>query len=228
MSDWSDIPDSMIDSDEEGEELRDWDALLGSENQTKLLNWLGDHCPAYICLHRGRLHNNIWENTSGNSHSDRRQKYEEKICTAWKEIYQLCQHHFEGKLWERFQSIPKTEDEEEEWEILEDFWADLQQDWMLVANGDARELLKPLKNSHDIITLAKIHHSMAMSNANMTALSSAICKMNRPDIHSVLRTIENINEKHVPDYSSMDEYMWNFPAATDTLKFLVSLVEENS
>ena len=227
MSDTDDYSthDSMIDSDEDEEEERDWDSLLEPKFATQLIHFLGEKCPAYVCLHRGRLHNNVWENTYGKNASERHEKYEKCLEKSWHEIYALCATHFQGEDWTRWEQIPLRE-EEEPWEILEDFWLQKYENWMLITNGDVRDILKPLESKvddpEDIRTLASIHYKMAMSNANMTSLCSQICKIEKPNIYAVLRAIEETNRNYEPDYSKpQDEFMWNMPAARDTLNHLV-------
>ena len=208
----------ISEEDSDYEEDRDWDALLGTTNKTKLIDYLGELCPAYLGLHEGRLEKNIWENLRGTP-EERRDKYMEKQIESFNEVYAKVLKTFKGQeVLEKFLSIPLRDSEENHSEVLEDFWTDNRETWMYVANGDAREIIKPLKPGLELMTMAEVHRKISMSCINMTDLASTILSVDNPDVYAISRCIDEMEEKNYPRED--DAMMWNFPAANDVLKHL--------
>jgi hypothetical protein len=226
---WS-ITDSMIDTDEDSEdseEPRDWDTLLGTENVQALRDWLAEQCPAYVALHKCHLDTGAWDNTAGKTHEERREKYEARVAASWKYLYKSCEKEFKDTgLCTAFLSVELREDEDDAHDVLEDFWSDVYETWMLVANGEAREMLKPLKNGLMIITMADIHRKVAMSPKIMTELASAVLQIKNPDMYAISQVIDDINDSNRRNED--DAMLWNFPAARDVLKHLVAYVKTKS
>lgn len=217
---WS-IPDSMIDTDEEEEELRDWKMLLGGEEHVdSLRDWLAGRCPAHVALHDCQLDKGVWENTKGKTHEERREKFEARIAADWERVYETCEKQFsDTPLWSAFLAVERREDENHPYDVLEDFWGDNYETWMVVGNEEAREMLKPLKSGMELLAMAEIHRNIAMSSKNMTEMASTILSVNRPDVYAVRRAIDSINESN--QCNEDDAMMWNFPAARDVLTHLV-------
>ncbi len=221
MSDTDELSDTLSTDYSSDEEFRDWDALLGTKNKETLRDWLADQCPAYVCLHDCHLHTGVWDNTTGKTHEERREKYQARLTASWNELYALCQKAFQGTdLRTNLLAVERREDETEAYEVLEDFWGDLRETWMVVANGDARDALRPLKNGLEILTMAEIHRKVAMSPKNMTELASAVLRLENPNIYAIRRTIDDIDGSNRRDDD--DAMMWNFPAAQSVLKHLVA------
>ena len=140
--------------------------------------------------------------------------YLKRCIESSKDIYAKFQQLFPA-IYQQFSTISKRDDEEEDWEIFDEFWQSVRMNWMLVANGDAREILKPLRDSHKILTMASIHRKISMSSINMTNFASAVLALKRPDIYSVSRAVDDVNGAY-----ENDAMYWNFPAATDVLRHL--------
>jgi hypothetical protein len=212
------MSDFDISEDSDYEEDREWDVLLGAANKNKLIDYLAELCPAYLGLHEGRLEKNIWENLKG-THEERRDQYAEREIESFGEVYAKVMETFKGKdVLDKFLSIPLRDSEENHSEVLEDFWADNSSTWMYVANGDAREIIKPLKPSMELETMADVHRKISMSCINMTELASTILSLDNPDVYAISRCIDEMEEKNYPRED--DAMMWNFPAANDVLKHL--------
>jgi len=206
------------------EEYRDWDALLGTDGKNVLLEWLAERCPAELGLHDCRLDPGAWDNTKGKTYEERQEAYQKRRLASSKNVHTLFQQKFAGtELLEKFMAIEKKEDEEGDWEVLEDFWIDLRTGWMYVANGDAREILRPLKDGQEILVMAEIHRKIALSPINMTEIVSAIRQVENPDIYGIGRAVDEINESGRP--TEDDAMMWNYPAANSVLKYLAKCYE---
>lgn len=206
----------LSEEDSDYEEDREWDTLL--TNKTTLVDYLAELCPAYVGLHEGRLENNVWENLKG-THEDRRDQYLQKQIESFNEVYTKVMDTFKGQeVIHQFLSIPLRESEESHVDVLEDFWADHRRTWMHVANGDARDIIKPLKESMELEVMAKVHKKISMSCINMTELASTILAVDKPDVYAISRCIDEMKEQHYPPED--DAMMWNFPAANDVLKHL--------
>ena len=205
-------------SEDSDDEDRDWNTLLGKENREKLIDYLAELCPAYVGLHECQLEKNIWENMKGTP-EERRDKYMEKEIESFQQVYKKVMGTFKGQeVLEKFLSIPLRDSEENHSEVLEDFWTDNRETWMYVANGDAREILKPLKPGLELMTMAEVHRKISMSSINMTDLASTILSVDNPDVYAISRHIDEMEEKNYPRED--DAMMWNFPAANDVLKHL--------
>ncbi len=176
-------------------------------------------CPAHVGLHECRLAKGIWENTSGKTHEEKHDKYNDRVLASSIEVYNKFKDKFKDTdLFKAFASIDLRDDEERMWEVLDDFWSAVRKEWMYVANEEARNILRPLKDSHMILAMAEIHQKIALSNINMTAVASEILSLDNPDIYAISRTIDEIKE-YSPDVPE-NVMMWNFPAARDVLKKL--------
>ena len=214
------LSDISTDYSSDEEDPRDWDAHLGAENVQALRDFLAEQCPANVALHECQLDKGACDNTAGNTHEERREKFEARVAASWESLYNSCEKKFKGtSLWSAFLAVEMREGEETTSDVLEDFWGDVYETWMLVANGDARAMLKPLKSDPRILTMAEIHRNISMSPKNMTEMASAVLRVEDPDIYAVRRAIEDIHNSNRRNED--DAMMWNFPAANDVLKHLV-------
>lgn len=194
---------------------REWDVLLGPDHVATLTDWLGALCPATLGLHECRLDDGARVNARGNTPQERYDAYTTRLIDSSKELYSKFQKKFPD-IFELFSKIERREDEED-WEVLDDFWQSVQKEWMFVANEDARAILKPLQDGRDILTMASIHRRIAMSPFNMTNFASAVIKVDNPDVYAVSKAVDKVSGQ-VED----DAMFWNFPAATDVLRHLAA------
>jgi hypothetical protein len=207
--------DCFVDFDDEE---RDWAALLGDEHAVDLTEWLADQCPHYVALHECQLDKGVWENCTRGKPQAEKAKAFDAVCTeSMGALYAAFETAFGGSpLPERLRAVELRDGETEAMDVLEDFWADHQEPWMCVANGDARRMLKG-RVGMEVLVMADVHRQIAMSGANMTEFASAILAVDRPCPYAVERALKKHRGR--PEDDAM---AWNYPAANDVLRRLVA------
>ena len=208
--------DSLFECDSD-EEDRKWDTLLGKEHVTTLMDWLASKCPGCLALHDCALEKGAWETCKGTP-EEKVQQFEAKSKASMESLYQTFLQTFEGTpLLKQFLQIERRENEDDTMDVLEDFWADHQEPWMCIANGEARTRLKAVRVGMEVLVMAEIHRKIALSNTNLTHVASRILEVKNPCVYAVDRMLDQVNGPYEDD-----AMMWNLPAANDVLDHLIS------